>query len=418
MPLRYLFVDMNSFFASVEQQLDPALRGKPVAVIPTQADTTFCIAASYEAKAFGVKTGTPVWEAKQLCPRIILREARHREYVTFHNRVVDAIGSVIPVKSIASIDEMSCRLVESERKRDRVVEIGRAIKDAIYRRAGDQMRCSIGAGPNEILAKMGSDFKKPDGLTVFADDDLPHRLHVLPIEAFPGVGPRMKRRLNLHGVFTTEQFCAAPVSVLAAVWGSKLLGEKWYRTVRGEDVPERPTRRQTVGHSHVLPPGLRTDEGAYGVMVRLTHKAVARLRKVGYWTGGVSVGVSYLGEPGTVAAPSGWGKAGWGARCRFPHREDTPGVLRAVSDMWATRPPGGVPFKVGMVLTDLRPAANATPSLFEIDRKEAELSHAMDDVNAEFGGSVVHFGGMWGLKDAAPTRVAFTQIPDFDRRVV
>lgn len=418
MPLRYLFVDMNSFFASVEQQLDPELRGKPVAVIPTQANTTFCIAASYEAKAFGVKTGTAVWEARKLCPKIIFKEAQHRHYVTFHNRVVDAIGSVIPIKSVASIDEMSCRLVESERKRDKVVEIGRAIKQAIYRRAGDQMRCSIGAGPNEILAKMGSDFKKPDGLTVFADDDLPHRLHVLPIDAFPGVGPRMKRRLNLHGIFTTEQFCAAPVSVLSAVWGSKLLGEKWYRTVRGEDVPEKPTHRQTVGHSHVLPPDLRTDEGAYGVLVRLTHKAVARLRKVGYWAGGVSVGVSYLGEPGTVAAPSGWGKAGWSAKCRFPHREDTPGVLRAVSDLWATRPPGGVPFKVGMVLTDLRPAASATPSLFEIDRKEAELSHAMDDVNAEFGASVVHFGGMWGMKDAAPTRVAFTQIPDFDRRVV
>jgi DNA polymerase-4 len=128
--------------------------------------------------------------------------------------------------------------------------------------------------------------------------------------------------------------------------------------------------------------------------------------------------VSYLGEPGTVAAPSGWGKAGCSAGCRFPHRQDTPGVLQAVSDLWARRPPGGAPFKVGMVLTDLRPAASATPSLFEVDRKQTNLSHAMDAVNAEFGASVVHFGGMWGLKDAAPTRVAFTQIPDFDRRVV
>ncbi len=418
MPLRYLFVDMNSYFASVEQQLDPALRGKPVAVVPVDASTTFCIAASYEAKAFGVKTGTPAWEARKLCPKIIFKEARHREYVTMHNRIVDAVGSVIPVQRVLSIDEMTCKLLESERKRATVVEIGNAIKAAIYRRAGDQMRCSIGAAPNELLAKVGSDMKKPNGLTVFADDDLPHRLHVLPIDAFPGVGPRMEKRLKLHGIFTTEQFCAAPAKVLAAVWGSKLIGEKWYRTVRGEDVPEKPTRRQTVGHSHVLPPDLRTDAGAYGVMVRLAHKAVARLRKVGYWAGGVSIGVSYLGEPGTVAAPCGWGKAGWGAGCRFPHRQDTPGILHAVSDLWATRPPGGVPFKIGMVLTDLRPAASATPSLFEVDRKQTDLSHAMDAANAEFGASVVHFGGMWGMKDAAPTRVAFAQIPDFDRRVV
>jgi DNA polymerase-4 len=366
-----------------------------------------------------VKTGTPVWEARKLCRgKLICVEARHREYVTFHNRIVDAVGSVVPIRRINSIDEMSCKLLASEQRRDTVIELARAIKGVIYGRAGDQMRCSIGAGPNELIAKMGSDFHKPNGLTVLGDDDLPDRLHQLPLNAFPGVGPRMEKRLKLHGIFTTAQLCAAPAKVLATVWGSKLIGEKWFRLLRGEDVPEKETRRQTVGHSHVLPPDLRTDVGAYGVLARLTHKAVARLRKINYWAGGVSVGVSYLGEPGSVAAPSGWGKAGWSAGCRFPHRQDTPGVLRAVSDLWAKRPPGGVPFKVGMVLTDLRPAASATPSLFEADRKEAELSHAMDAVNAEFGGSVVHFGGMWGLKDAAPTRVAFTQIPDFDRRVV
>jgi DNA polymerase IV len=419
MPLRYLFVDMNSFFASVEQQLDPTIRGKPVAVVPLMARTTFCLAASYEAKAFGVKTGMAVWEAQQLCPGLVLREARHREYVIMHNRIVDAVGSVIPVQRIVSIDEMACKLVTSERRREKVVELAQAVKQAIYRRAGDQMHCSIGAGPNQILAKMGADFQKPNGLTVFADEDLPHMLHELPIEAFPGVGPRMAKRLRLHGIFTSEQFCAASAQVFAAVWGSKLLGEKWYRTVRGEDVPEKPTLRRTVGHSHVLPPDLRTDAGAYGVLVRLTHKAVARLRLVGYWAGGVSIGVSYLGETGTVTAPSGGGKASWGAGCRFPHRQDTPGILQAVSDLWKDRPTcDGVPFKMGMVLTDLRPAASSTPSLFEVDRKQAELSHAMDAVNAEFGSSVVHFGGMWGLKDAAPVRIAFTQIPDFDRRVV
>jgi DNA polymerase-4 len=418
MPLRYLFVDMNSFFASVEQQLDPALRGKPVAVIPTDADTTACIAASYEAKAFGVKTGTPVWEAKRLCPGIILKQARHREYVVFHNRIVDAIGSVVPVHRVLSIDEVTCRLAGDDRRPDRAEGIGREIKQALYRRAGEYMRCSVGAAPNELLAKMAADMRKPDGLVVLDDPDLPAGLHPLPVDAFPGIGPRMLRRLRLHGIFTTAQFCAAPAATLAAVWGSKLIGEKWYRTVRGEDVPEKPTRRQTVGHSHILPPELRTDRGAYGVLVRLTHKAAARLRKIGYWAGGVSVGVSYRDRPGVVAAPAGWGRAGWADGCRFPHRQDTPGILRFVAALWDRRPPGGVPMKVGMVLTDLRPAASATPSLFEVERKQADLSHAMDDVNAAFGGSVVYFGSMWGMRDAAPTRIAFTQIPDFDRRVV
>ena len=92
MPLRHLFLDMNSFFASCEQQDRPELRGRPVAVIPTEAETTACIAASYEAKAFGVKTGTPVWEARKLCPGIRCVVADHRRYVVMHNRVLDALG--------------------------------------------------------------------------------------------------------------------------------------------------------------------------------------------------------------------------------------------------------------------------------------------------------------------------------------
>src|SRR5437899_10931649 len=92
MPLRYLFVDMNSFFASVEQQDDPSLRGRPVAVVPVMADSTSCIAASREAKARGVKTGTPVWEARRLCPGIVFRTGRHERYVRVHHRIVEAVG--------------------------------------------------------------------------------------------------------------------------------------------------------------------------------------------------------------------------------------------------------------------------------------------------------------------------------------
>lgn len=425
MPLRAIFIDMNSFFASVEQQDDHSLRGKPVAVIPTDTDATACIAASYEAKAFGVKTGTPVWEARKKCPGIIFRVARHQRYVIMHHRIVDAVGSCLPVDRVMSIDEMVCRLLGDERRPARVTAIARQIKAAIRERAGDSMRCSIGVGPNDLLAKVAADMQKPDGLVVLADEELPHALHRLELTDFPGVGPRMERRLKLMGVFTVEQFCRAPAKVLADVWGSKQLGEKWSRLLRGEDVPERPGRRQTVSHSHVLPPELRTDAGAYGILVRLTHKATARMRKIGYWAGAVSVGVRYQndppGEPGGASPRAGWngygGKAGWGAGCRFPHRQDTQGILQIIADLWKHRPVGGVPFQVGMVLADLLPAASATPSLFEGDRKAAELSHAMDDVNREFGANVVYFGSMYGMQRHAPNRISFTQIPDLDRDV-
>jgi DNA polymerase-4 len=229
--------------------------------------------------------------------------------------------------------------------------------------------------------------------------------HQLPLTAFSGVGPRMERRLNLYGVFHVEQFCQMSAKALGEVWGSKLLGERWFRILRGEDVIDKVSRRQTVSHSHVLPPELRTDEKAYAVLVRLTHKAAARLRKIGYWAGGVSVGVRYKDG------------GGWDAGCRFPCCQDTLSVLQELGELWKRRPEGGVPFKIGMVLFDLVPARSATPSLFEYDRKMTELSHAMDGANREFGSNVVYFGTMWGMADHAPNRIAFTQIPDFDRTV-
>jgi DNA polymerase-4 len=231
---------------------------------------------------------------------------------------------------------------------------------------------------------------------------------------FPGVGPRMERRLHLLGIFTVKQLCAAPARTLGEVWGSKMLGQKWHDLLRGEDVPEKPTRRQTVGHSHVLPPELRTDAGAYGVLVRLTHKAAARMRKIDYWAGAVSIGVSYQDD---LSQAFGWGKSGWSAWRHLPCCQDTLSILRVVADLWEGRPRDRVPFKIGMVLSDLVPTRSATPSLFDEDHRAAELSRAMDAVNREFGASVVYLGSMFGMRDAAPNRISFTQIPDLDRDV-
>jgi DNA polymerase-4 len=415
MPLRHLFIDMNAFFASCEQQYRPELRGRPVAVIPTDAETTSCIAASYEAKAFGVKTGTPVWEARLRCPDLVCVVADHRRYVVTHNRILDAVGSVLAVDRIMSIDEMTCRLTGEQRRPEVAAALAGRIKAAIYERAGDQMHCSVGIAPNVLLAKMAADMHKPNGLVVLTDADLPAALYGLKLQDFPGIGPRMERRLNLYGVFTVRQLCGLSARSLAEVWGSRVLGDRWYRYLRGDDVQDPMGRRHSVGHSHVLPPELRTEAGAYAVLVRLVHKAAARLRKIDYWAGAVGVGIGF--RDGERAG--GWHAGNsWDAACRLPHCQDTPTILRAVARLWAGRPRGRQPFKVGVVLTDLKPARCATPSLFADDHKAAALSRAIDAVNAEFGASVIHFGTMHGMKDQAPTRIAFTQIPDFDRRVI
>jgi len=402
MSLRYLFVDMNAFFASVEQQDNPALRGRPVAVVPVLARTTCCLAVSYEGKAKGVKTGTPVWEAEQLCPGMTFVVGRHDRYTEVHHQIVKAVGRCAPVERVMSVDEMACKLIGDERKPAAAEAIGRRIKAEIRATVGDYLRCSVGVGPSVMLAKVAGDMKKPDGLTLIETKDLPGALYQLKLTDFPGIGPRMEKRFLRHGISTVRQLIGLTVRQLSTIWGSRVHGERWFHLLRGDDLPDRATRRRTVGQSHVLPPALRTDAGAHGVLSRLIHKAAARLRTIDYWAGALAVGVRY--DTGHT----------WDAGRKLPRCQDTLNLLRAFGRMWEDRPPVGQPLQVWMVLSDLVPARSATPSLFEFDRQVTDLSHAMDRVNRLFGKHTVRFGTAVGSEETAPTRIAFNQIPEFD----
>src|SRR5260370_41484122 len=134
-----MYVDFNSYFASVEQQLRPELRGKPVAVVPVETDSTCANAASYEAKGFGVKTGTPIYEAKRLCPGLICELARHERYVEFHHRLIEEIEQHIPVTAVCSIDEVACRLMDNEISVERSTEIAQSIKSGNTNNIGPYM---------------------------------------------------------------------------------------------------------------------------------------------------------------------------------------------------------------------------------------------------------------------------------------
>ena len=176
LPLRTFFVDFNSYFASVEQQVNPALRGKPVGVVPMMAETTCCIAASYEAKRFGVKTGTMVREARRLCPGIIFIEAQHAIYVRYHHLAVAAVDRIVPVRQVMSIDEMECELPTRWRTREQATRIAAAVKKEILSTVGDQLHTSIGVAPNTLLGKLASDMQKPNGLVILEAQNLPHGL--------------------------------------------------------------------------------------------------------------------------------------------------------------------------------------------------------------------------------------------------
>ena len=184
----FLHVDLNSFFASVEQQLHPEYRGKPLAVVPTFADTTVAIAASYEAKALGIKTGTRVGDMKRICPDIIMVQGDHTTYAEFSHKIHAAVERICPVAHIPSIDEVTCQLIGREQQPPRARQISLDIKQAIRDDVGSTLRCSIGMAPNRYLAKIASDMQKPDGLIGLLPSQLPRALLQLELRDLPGVG--------------------------------------------------------------------------------------------------------------------------------------------------------------------------------------------------------------------------------------
>src|ERR1019366_8673327 len=252
--LNWLFVDLNSYFASVEQQDRPELRGKPVGVVPMLADTTCCIAESYEAKAFGVRTGKIVGGAKRMCAGIILVEARHELYVDYHHRIVEAVENCLPVAAVLSIDEMACRLIGRERPLMAALDLGRRVKASIQERVGPMLRSSVGLATNRYLAKVASDMEKPNGLVALTHDILPQALSQLTLRDLPGIGARTEKRLNEKGVQTMEQLLALNCEQAGELWGS-VWGERLWHWLQGEDFDMAETEHlKSISHSHLLAP--------------------------------------------------------------------------------------------------------------------------------------------------------------------
>jgi DNA polymerase IV len=400
MELSVLFVDMNAFFASVEQQLRPELRGKPIGIVPVVADSSCCIAASYHAKRCGVRTGTLVWQARQLCSVIQFIEARPRVYVQMHHGIVDAVESCIHVDQIISIDEMACNLMANERSPEVAVAIAQRIKAAIRQKAGECMTCSIGIAPNRFLAKVASNRQKPDGLTVIHGSELPQILFPLQLRDFPGIGRNMLLRLNRCGIFSSQDLLSQTPEQMRNVWQS-INGIIFWHQLRGDNWYDIPTTRRTVGHSHVLPPERRTDAGAHGVLVKLLHKAAARMRSLEYCARHLAVSIKYVDRPS------------WHAKAALGICQDTLSMLEMFNRFWPTHPPGK-PLLVSITLYDLVANACATQPLFPLDRSRLRLARAMDAINAKCGAYAIYPAEAFSALQAAPTRIAFTSIPDFD----
>lgn len=404
--LQSLLIDYNGFFASCEQQERPDLRGRPVAVVPVLSETTSCIAASYDAKRAGIRVGTPVAEARRLCPGIAIVESRPEIYLRHHQNLLTAVETCLPVTEVWSIDEVWCRLPPGLQSPEAARAVARKIKRAITRLAGECLTCSVGLAPNAWLAKIASDLEKPDGLVVIEQHELPDRLHPLKLRDLPGIGENMEQRLRDEGVDTVTKFCAASIQDLRRIWGS-IEGERMWRRLRGEEVPLPPRRIGSIGHAQILGPELRNPEGARATLHRLLQKAALRLRHGHLYAGGLHVALKYRG-------------ARWSDAVTFADTQDTLELIRVLNLLWDRRPVRRIDhFSVGVTLFALVPQGSHTatlPGILEArpgdDARRAALNATLDHINKKLGKHSVVYGGALGALAYAPIRIAFQRIPD------
>ena len=416
---RWLFLDMNSFFASVEQQERPELRDKPVAVAPMNSDSTCVIAASYAAKAYGVKTGVNIGRARQMCPELTVVEARPKIYIEYHTRMVSVLREELPDPHTLSVDEIACRLWSNEREPGNAVRLARHLKKRLAVDLGTCMKSSIGIAPNVFLAKVAADLQKPDGLTLLRSQDIPTAFDSLVLRDFPGIGKKMHQRLLAANIHTVSQLYAATEGELAAVWGG-VVGRRWWHMLRGctdadygalsEPLPTN------VSNSHVIEPSLRTYSGAEKILIRLLSKALQRLRIKGHMARRVHLSVSYQDDR---MHRSAW-KADSGRR--HP-ASDLISWLPILRELWQTQTQTrstSMPRKVSVAFSDLVRPEEIPGSLFVDTGKQCAVTVAIDALNTRYkradkSGNIVDIASVYWLNSHAPERIAFRKITDDDR---
>ncbi len=390
--------------------MDPALRGRPVGVAPVLAETSCCIAASYEAKAFGVKTGTLIREARVLCPGIRIVEAKPPEYIKYHHQIIAAVEDCIHVEAVLSIDEMWAWLPYNLREPQTVGEIARKIKATVAGDVSPVIKVSIGAGPNRYLAKTASKMRKPDGLFILRGEDLPDVLYDLEVRDLNGIARSMEARLHAEGIHSVADLCKAPKHALRAAWGG-VQGDRLWHLLRGDEIPDLVSSRKSISHSHVLPPDCRAPAKAWPVLCKLLHKASERLRAQGLLAGALTLRLAFFRG------------AAWDAEMKTPETDSTIRLMRMLDRLWRDRPDPRCPVvKVAVVLTRLVEHGNFTPELFpgaiaeavtDTDReKQQRLDEMIDKLRVRYGRKAVFFGGVQDVRQQAPMRISFNHVPD------
>ncbi len=379
-PERTIFLlDYDSFFARCMQQAYPPLRGKPVG-IRGPAKGTAIIAASTEAKARGVKVGMHVNEALRCCPDLQAVRSDMDMYGEISTKSLRVLTRYTDKVEPFSIDEAFMDMTELAVEYGDAHMLAQAIKRELRAALGPGITCSIGIGPNKMLAKLVSSWHKPDGITHVTPAEVPAVLQSIALIDICGIGPRVERRLQKLGIYTVEQLGRIPREVLVREFG--VLGHVYWLWGQGIDLaPVSPYHAQaaekSMGHGVTLPEPVFTRRVLDGILLRLCERTGRRLRNGGFQGKTVHLWVGYDHDYS--------GERGTGGRRSLPHYTDTSQEIFQAASALLPGPTLPCPVRqVHLCVSGLRRDA-VQLSLLEDRVRQRKLQAAMDAVNDRFG---------------------------------
>lgn len=366
-------MDMNAFFASVEQQDVPELRGKPVGVTNGQTGTCI-ITCSYESRAYGIHTGMRVKEARQICPGFIQVPARPERYAEVSIGIMEALQAITPDVEVFSVDEAYLDITRCQDYWKRTPEqIGRMIKEVVRDVSG--LSCSVGLSGDKTTAKYAAKQQKPDGLTIITPWETRKRLENVPVTELCGVNTGIGSFLARRGAYTCGDVAKLPVSVLGQRFGNP--GRRIWLMCRGEDPAEVETVIQppkSIGHGKVMPPNTTDRDVVYMYLVHMAEKVGFRMRQHA-----LSAQKYFIG----LRARDGWLGSNK-LKTKFP-TNDSRAILelckKVVYGYWH----GEGIFQVQVTALDPRPDQGQFDLFCEEENKFHKLNRVMDDINRRYG---------------------------------
>lgn len=383
-----LHIDMNAFFASVEQAANPELLGKPIAVTGG-GQRTVITTSSYEARAFGVKTGMAIWEAKRCCPELIIVVGDNRKYTHTSGEIMKMMLDYTPEVEVFSIDEAFMDVTHSLSLFNTPENIAHLLKARIKHSFG--ITCSIGIAPNKLLAKLASDMQKPDGLTIIKPEDVSRVMERLPVKELCGIGRKTERQLTLMGIRTCGELGRCPEERLTRKFG--IVGKRLKEMGLGrDDSPVIPHGEddevKSVGHSMTLDKDIDQREEILRFLLQLSEMVGRRARRYNVTGRTVTLYVRYadfftsFGKQQTLVNDINLSEEIFKAAVELLDSVELEQPIRLL----------------GVRLSNLRHQSEQL-LLFEDERRKAFATQAMDEVNSRFGEFTVTFGSLLPSKE-------------------